>query len=59
MTPTMKLRQKKLVNVTLTAEEVNLLINTLQPIAEENGNVDTLLTELKLQTVWRNEKYID
>lgn len=55
----MKLRQKKLVNVTLTAEEVNLLINTLQPIAEEDGNVDTLLTELKLQTVWRNEKYID
>jgi hypothetical protein len=59
MTPTMKLRQKKLVNVTLTAEEVNLLINTLQPIAEDDGNVDTLLTELKLQTVWRNEKYID
>jgi hypothetical protein len=55
----MKLRQKKLVNVTLTAEEVNLLINTLQPIAEDDGNVDTLLTELKLQTVWRNEKYID
>jgi len=55
----MKIRQKKLVNVTLTAEEVDLLIRTLQPIAEENGNVDTLLTELKLQTVWRNEKYID
>lgn len=55
----MKIRQKKLVNVTLTSEEVDLLIRTLQPIAEDNGNVDTLLTELKLQTVWRNEKYID
>jgi uncharacterized protein YpmS len=44
----MKTRQKKLVNVTLTSEEVDLLIRTLQPIAEENGNVDTLLTELKL-----------
>jgi len=54
----MKLRQKKLVNVTLTADEVNLLVNTLQPIAENNGNIDTLLTEIKLQTVWRNEKYI-
>jgi hypothetical protein len=56
---TMKLRQKKLVNVTLTAEEVDILIKTLQPIAENNGKVDTLLTEIKLQTVWRNEKYIE
>jgi hypothetical protein len=55
----MKTRQKKLVNVTLTSEEIDLLIKTLQPIAEDNGNIDTLLTELKLQTVWRNEKYID
>jgi hypothetical protein len=55
----MKTRQKKLVNVTLTSEEIDLLIKTLQPIAEDNGNIDTLLTEIKLQTVWRNEKYID
>jgi len=47
------------VNVTLTAEEVDILIKTLQPIAENNGKVDTLLTEIKLQTVWRNEKYIE
>jgi hypothetical protein len=55
---TMKTRQKKLVSLTLTAEEVDLLVKTLQPIADDNGKVDTLLTELKLQTVWRNEKYI-
>ena len=55
----MKTRQKKLVNVTLTSEEIDLLIKALQPIAEDNGNIDTLLTEIKLQTVWRNEKYID
>jgi hypothetical protein len=55
----MKTRQKKLVNVTLTSEEIDLLIKTLQPIAEDSGNIDTLLTEIKLQTVWRNEKYID
>ena len=57
--PTMKILQKKLVNVTLTSEEINLLIKTLQPISQSNGKIDTLLTEIKLQTVWRNEKYID
>ena len=57
--PTMKILQKKLVNVTLTTEEINLLIKTLQPISQSNGKIDTLLTEIKLQTVWRNEKYID
>jgi thymidine phosphorylase len=57
--PTMKILQKKLVNVTLTSDEINLLIKTLQPISQSNGKIDTLLTEIKLQTVWRNEKYID
>jgi hypothetical protein len=57
--PTMKILQKKLVNVTLTSDEINLLIKILQPISQSNGKIDTLLTEIKLQTVWRNEKYID
>lgn len=55
----MKIKQKQLVSITLTTEEVNLLIKTLEPISESSGRIEALLTELKLQTVWRNEKFLD
>jgi hypothetical protein len=54
----MKLKEKaKLFTITLTKGEVNQLLSVLEPLEGSDDTTDALITELKLQTIWKNDKY--